>query len=73
MTTCDCEECQNNESQNDESALISLKISGNEDGLNFELVVQSDNLKEVEEVFNRTFDRIQYLLNGKRDERKEVI
>ena len=41
--------------------------------MNFELVVQSDNLKEVEEVFNRTFDRIQYLLNGKRDERKEVI
>lgn len=55
------------------SSSITLEIMGNDDGMTFRLEVIGDNLQEVEGTFTRVFDRVCYLLNGKKDERKEVM
>jgi hypothetical protein len=47
-------------------ALISLKISNNEEGGIIELTVQSDDgLEAVESTFNRILSRISSFLHGK--------
>jgi len=47
-------------------ALISLKISNNEEGRIIELTVQSDDgIEAVEETFNRVLSQISSFLHGK--------
>jgi len=56
------------------ASLIALRLVGDEDGLQFELAVQSTvELERVEEVFYRVFERVQFLLNDRKGDNREVI
>lgn len=62
------------EEEGNKNSSITLRIKGDEDGFSFELeVISPEGIEKVEKAFLRVFKRVNYLLNGKKGERREVV
>ncbi|ADB57189.1 hypothetical protein [Archaeoglobus profundus] len=55
-------------------SFIRLVIKGDDNGMGFELTVKADDdLKKVEKVFMRVFERVSGLINGQREKGIDVV